>query len=201
MTSSPTLALTLPQTVVITGAASGLGYELSGLLLEAGCAVIGVDRAAAVADLAGAVGYSHVEGGVSDEGTWRGVEALLEAAGATSLGLVTAAAILDVGTILGTSKQMLARTLDVNVVGTALAIKALLPRMIANGGGPIVVVGSLGDLRRTAAQRLFRIQGGGARAGPHGGHGPCAPGHPGQCAEPRPDDGGPVQAASGVGGR
>lgn len=143
MTSMPTLALALPRTVVVTGAASGLGYELCGLLLEAGCAVIGVDRAAAVADLAGAVGYSHVEGSVSDEETWRVVEASLEAAGATSLGLVTAAAILDVGTILETSKQMLARTLDVNVVGTALAIKALLPRMIANGGGPIVVVGSV----------------------------------------------------------
>lgn len=143
MASRPTLALTLPQTVVVTGAASGLGYELCRLLLDAGVATIGVDRAAAVADLAGEADYTHVAGSVSDEETWRAVEAELEKSGTTSLGLVTAAAILDVGTIIETSKEMLVRTLDVNVVGTAMAIKALLPRMIDNGGGPIVVVGSV----------------------------------------------------------
>lgn len=143
MPQKPTFALTLPSTVVVTGASSGLGHELCKLLLEAGVETVGVDRAPALDDLRGNNRYVHVTGSVSDEATWGEVNRLLDKSGARSVGLVTAAAILEVGTILETSKDVLARTLDVNVVGTALAIKALLPRMIENGGGQIVAVGSV----------------------------------------------------------
>mgnify|MGYP001216090401 CR=1 FL=1 len=144
MAAKPTFALTLPSTVVVTGAASGLGHELCRLLLESGVDTVGVDRAAAPEDLRIDNRYAHVTGSVSEEATWNEVNALLDKSGTTSVGLVTAAAILEaVGSILETSKETLVRTLDVNVVGTAMAIKALLPRMIANGGGQIVAVGSV----------------------------------------------------------
>ncbi len=143
MTDRPTYPLTLPRTVVVSGAASGLGYELCRLLLGAGVETIGVDRAPALHDLAATQGYVHVEGSVSDETTWTKVVAELDRSGTTSIGLVAAAAILDVGTIIETSRATLERTLEVNVVGAAMQLQALLPRMIANGGGPAVVVGSV----------------------------------------------------------
>lgn len=144
MSRKPTFTLTLPSTVVVTGASSGLGGELCKLLLDAGVDTLGVDRAPASENLRKDNRYMHVTGGVSDDSTWTHVNALLDKSGAKSLGLVTAAAILDtVGTILETSKDVLVRTLDVNVVGTAMAIKALLPRMISNGGGQIVAIGSV----------------------------------------------------------
>lgn len=144
MSRNPTFALNLPRTVVVTGAASGLGHELCRLLVEAGVETVGVDRAPAQDDLRGSNHYAHVSGSVSDEATWREVDALLDKSMPESLGLVTAAAVLDeVGSILETSKETLTRTLDINVVGTALAMKALLPRMIAHGGGPIVAIGSV----------------------------------------------------------
>lgn len=144
MAAKPTFALTLPSTVVVTGASSGLGHELCRLLLEAGVETVGVDRAPALEDLRGDNRYAHVTGSVSDDATWEEVNTLLDKSGTRSVGLVTAAAILDtVGSILETSKEQLVRSLDVNVVGTAMAMKALLPRMIANGGGQIVAVGSV----------------------------------------------------------
>jgi len=144
MSQKPVFALTLPSTVVVTGASSGLGHELCKLLLDAGVETVGVDRSPALDDLRGNNRYAHVTGSVSEEATWDTVNALLDKSGTQSVGLVTAAAVLDaVGSILETSKETLARTLDINVVGTALAIKALLPRMIANGGGQVVAIGSV----------------------------------------------------------
>ena len=143
MSTTPTFALTLPRTVVVTGAASGLGHELCRILLACGVETIGVDRAPALEELRQDNRYAHVTGGVSDPATWEEVNTLIDRSGSQSVGLVTAAAILDVGSILETSSEMLMRTLEVNVVGTALAIKSLLPRMIGNGGGPIVAIGSV----------------------------------------------------------
>ena len=49
---SASLSLSLPETVVVTGAASGLGHEFCRLLLDCGVRVIGVDLAQAQPDLA-----------------------------------------------------------------------------------------------------------------------------------------------------
>ncbi|TBC54728.1 SDR family oxidoreductase [Rhizobium leguminosarum] len=59
------------------------------------------------------------------------------------MGLVTSAAILDVGTILEATPAIMSRALNVNIVGTALAIKFLLPLMIEAHDGTIVAVASV----------------------------------------------------------
>jgi NAD(P)-dependent dehydrogenase (short-subunit alcohol dehydrogenase family) len=131
---------------VVTGAASGLGLELSRLLIAAGVAAIGVDRADPPGDLIAHRSYVHVSGDVADEATWRAVVARIKEADAGSidkLGLATSAAVLEVGSILETSRESLMRLLEINVVGTALAMKAILPLMIARGGGSIVAVASV----------------------------------------------------------
>jgi NAD(P)-dependent dehydrogenase (short-subunit alcohol dehydrogenase family) len=135
--------VSLPDTVIVSGASSGLGRALCRLLVKAGVATIGVDIAEAADDLAGAAGYSHVTGDVSDEETWAAVTSRPEATGAATIGLVTAAAILDVGDIVDLDKARFERTLRVNVVGTGLAMKAILPLMIERGGGPIVSIASV----------------------------------------------------------
>ena len=60
-----------------------------------------------------------------------------------SLGLVTSAAILDVGSVLDATPAIVERAMKVNVLGTVLAFQAVLPRMIAAGGGAIVAVASV----------------------------------------------------------
>lgn len=66
----PQLTFELPDTVVVTGASSGLGHELCSLLVEAGVATVGVDLSAAQDDLAALAGYHHVPGDVAGEATW-----------------------------------------------------------------------------------------------------------------------------------
>ncbi len=56
--------------------------------------------------------------------------------------LVNNAAIGPLGTILDTSEAMWDRVVDVNLKGMFLCCKAVLPHMIANGGGSIVNIGS-----------------------------------------------------------
>ena len=51
--------------------------------------------------------------------------------------------ILDVGDIVDLDKALFERTLRVNVVGTGLAMKAVLPLMIERGGGAVVSVASI----------------------------------------------------------
>lgn len=143
MSKQAALSFKLPDAVVVSGASSGLGNDLCRLLVESGVTTIGVDVAKATDDLVNLQGYSHIAGDVSEEGTWEQVVERLRAGGHSSYGLVTSAAILDVGTILEFSKESIERTFRVNLVGTALAMKALLPLMIESGGGPIVAVASI----------------------------------------------------------
>lgn len=57
-------------------------------------------------------------------------------------GLVNNAAIGPLGTILETPEELWDRVIDVNLKGTFLCCKAVLPAMIAQGGGSIVNIGS-----------------------------------------------------------
>lgn len=56
--------------------------------------------------------------------------------------LVNNAAIGPLGTILDTSEELWDRVVDVNLKGMFLTCKAVLPGMIAQGGGAIVNIGS-----------------------------------------------------------
>ena len=139
---SPVLTSTLPELTAVTGASSGLGTAMCQALLKAGVKVIGIDLAGPPPALTGA-GYEHITGDVTSEEFWTTVEARLTALAPASLGLVTSAAILDVGAILEFDKAMIMRTLAVNVAGTALAFKAVLPLMIARQAGVIVAIASI----------------------------------------------------------
>src|SRR5471030_1786419 len=199
MSTHPSLSFKLPDAVVVSGAASGLGNDLCQLLVASGVATIGVDLAGATEELVGLQGYSHIAGDVSEEQTWDQVVAALKAGKHSSYGLVTSAAILDVGTILEFSKKDIERTFRVNVVGTALAISPAAiddrQRRRPGGGG----CHHRRQLCRAATGGLCLVQGRREATGTDRGDGPCAPGHSGQCAEPRPDDGGPVQTPPGIG--
>lgn len=136
------LSFNLPELVVVTGASSGLGTAICKHLIEAGVTTLGVDLGPAPSPALGD-GYTHLRGDVTSDTTWSEVSALIRARAPATLGLVTSAAILEVGTILDFDKAMIERTMSVNVTGTALAFRALLPHMIERGKGVIVAVASI----------------------------------------------------------
>jgi NAD(P)-dependent dehydrogenase (short-subunit alcohol dehydrogenase family) len=137
------ISFELPHAVAVSGAASGLGSEICQLLVENGVYTVGVDLTDAASQLKDANGYHHVTGDVTDELTWLAVVDRLKDSGSQSYGLITSAAILDVGLVTENIRSEILRTFDVNVVGTALAMKALIPLMVETGGGSIVAVASV----------------------------------------------------------
>ncbi len=142
MAEEPTFCSTLPELVVVSGTASGLGTSIARLLLASGVHTVGVDIAVAPAELSSDL-YTHVQADVADEAAWSAVASTISAANPRTLGLVTSAAMLNVGTVLDFDKAAMERTMSVNFIGTALAIRGLLPLMIERGGGPIVAVASV----------------------------------------------------------
>jgi NAD(P)-dependent dehydrogenase (short-subunit alcohol dehydrogenase family) len=136
------LTFNLPDLVVVTGAASGLGTGICRQLVANGVSVIGVDIGKAPDDLP-ADRYTHMKGDVTSEAGWTEIAAAVKSRNPKTFGLVTSAAILEVGTILDFDKAALDRTMSVNFTGTALGIRALLPLMIERKNGAIVAVASI----------------------------------------------------------
>jgi NAD(P)-dependent dehydrogenase (short-subunit alcohol dehydrogenase family) len=142
MSEKPQLCMTLPALVVVSGTASGLGTRIAKQLVDCGVTTIGVDIAPQPDVLNNRL-YVHMQGDVSQDKVWAAVGDEIRKTNPASVGLVTSAAMLEVGTILEFDRAALEKTMAVNFVGTALAIRAALPHMIERGGGSIVAVASV----------------------------------------------------------
>jgi NAD(P)-dependent dehydrogenase (short-subunit alcohol dehydrogenase family) len=139
MNRTPSISFGLPETVVVSGAASGFGAALSERLRQAGSHVVGLD-------VAPGAGPDDVVGDVTSLGSWEHVRDVAVANGPSSLGLVTCAAILEVGTATTHPIDAWRKVIDVNLTGTLLGLRAMIPAMIELGGGPIVALGSVDAL-------------------------------------------------------
>jgi NAD(P)-dependent dehydrogenase (short-subunit alcohol dehydrogenase family) len=130
--------------VLVTGGSRGIGLESARALAQRGAQLVLVARSAAALEEASASlpgeGHRWLAFDVSDEDAWtRHVEDFDELAG-----LVTAAAILEpVGAIGSYPPAAFRRTLEINLLGTMLAIHSCLPALRA-GGGSIVTFGGGG---------------------------------------------------------
>ena len=141
-------------TVLITGAARGIGRGTALALADAGCRLGLIDRdpqalAAVEAELRGrGAVVATVQADVTDRaGLSEAVRALEAAVGPTDV-LVACAGI---GGLTPRPPDLeiagLQAMLDVNVVGVARTIEAVLPGMIARGRGHIVGVSSVAGFR------------------------------------------------------
>ncbi len=112
---------------LVTGGAGGIGLGIVEVLQEAGHRVVVVDLPNTDVTVAADV-ETVVAGAMSDFGRIDG--------------LVNNAAIGPLGTVLDTDESTWDRIVGVNLKGPFLMSKAVLPHMIAAGGGAIVNVGS-----------------------------------------------------------
>ena len=146
--------LKTPLTALITGAGGGIGRGTAPALAARGCRLSLIDRDAAL--LAAVEGELRTLGAtvatatadVTDGDALKEAVRTLEAeVGPTDL-LVACAGI---GSLTPLPPDMdiarLRATFEVNVVGVALAIEAVLPGMIARGSGHIVGVSSVAGFR------------------------------------------------------
>ena len=137
------------RVVIITGAAGGIGGATARVLAAKGAKLVLVDRAQAALDtlVSGlATDCLTLVADVSSEAEMDG----MAAAALTRFGaidaLVTTAAILRVGegmrTLAQTTFAEWRKIIDVNLTGTFLSNRAVLPAMLAQGRGDIINLSS-----------------------------------------------------------
>ena len=130
--------------VLVTGGSRGLGLESARALAQRGARLVLVARSAAALEDASASlpggGHRWIAFDVSDEDAWRRHLGDLD----ELTGLVTAAAVLEpLGVIGSYPPAAFRRTLEINLLGTQLAVHSCLPALRA-GGGSIVTFGGGG---------------------------------------------------------
>jgi NAD(P)-dependent dehydrogenase (short-subunit alcohol dehydrogenase family) len=145
------------QTVIVTGAGSGIGRATASRVAREGGRVIAVDVSQErldefVAEHAGADIVS-LTADITDDA---GVAAIVEAAGETIDALANIAGIMDDMTPVGDlSDAVWERVMRVNVTGTMKLTRAVIPTMLAQGGGSIVNTASEAALRGSAAGAAY----------------------------------------------
>jgi 3-oxoacyl-[acyl-carrier protein] reductase len=128
--------------VLVTGGSKGIGRAVAGALAERGWRVVLVARdepalVKARSELPGA-GHEAVVLDVADEDAWDALAPRLR----DIQGIVCAAGVLDpIGPVGSYAVADFRRALDVNVLGTLLAIRACLPGLRASRGSVVTFSG------------------------------------------------------------
>jgi len=142
------------KVAIVTGASRGIGAAAAEALAEAGAAVMLTARdgklAAEVAGkIAAAGGNAAVH--VCDVADYSAVEALVAATtrrfGRPEILINNAGVIEPIATIAQSDPAVWAKNIQINLVGAFNPVRAVMPGMIASGGGTIVNVSSGAALR------------------------------------------------------
>ncbi len=138
------------KTIVITGAASGIGKETALIFGREGANVLCADmNEAGAADAAEGVSKKggrgvHMRVDVtSREQVFAMVRRAKERFGRVDFALNSAGAAFRSSDFLGIDEELLQRTFDLNVKGVFYSMQAVLPEMLENGKGVIVNMGSM----------------------------------------------------------
>lgn len=141
------------QTVIVTGAGSGIGRATASRIAREGGRVVAVDISQERLDEFVA---EHTDADIvtltADITDDAGVARIVDAAGDTVDGLANIAGIMDDMTPVGeVTDAVWQRVFRVNVDGTMKLMRAVVPIMLAQGGGSIVNTASEAALRGSAA--------------------------------------------------
>lgn len=155
--------------ILVMGAGGRQGRVGARLLAEHGARLVLADAVAESANAAAAearkAGGTAVAASadVSDAASW---ERLVGRAGAEFGGLdglVNYAAILSRAGAAETEVEVWERTLQVNLTGAWLGIRAVIPALLAAGGGSIVTIGSIDGLVGRGCGTAYQASKGGLR--------------------------------------
>ena len=134
-----------PDVAIIAGSSSGVGAATVGRMVSRGVSVLGIDRSDVVPNLpVGAHGkYTHVTADAGQEKVWVDVlEKCRSLYGADPNSVVFCAAVLVIGSVVTLEEKDWQDIFETNVFGPARALRHVIPRMSARGGGTVVFVNS-----------------------------------------------------------
>ena len=147
--------------VVITGAASGIGLEAVKAFLLLGATVDGIDRARPEIpqSLAKKIGreseFSYMQADVSRQDDWDQVENTINERQHCIDALINAAGVLRIAEISETTQEDLEQLLMINIGGSLLALKALLPLLASASGSSVVNISSISALTKTSFSSIY----------------------------------------------
>ena len=130
------------RVALVTGAASGIGLACAQRYKREGAAVAGADMNAGDSDQFDLFHTLDVRDGAAQQ-AW--VAEAVERLGRVDI-LVTAAGVADAGPAHLMDEDAWARVLDINLTGTLLSVKAVLPQMMEQRSGSIITIASIGGL-------------------------------------------------------
>ncbi|GAA2390790.1 hypothetical protein GCM10010420_13370 [Streptomyces glaucosporus] len=144
------------QTAVVTGAASGIGRAVASRVVREGGRVVAVDVSAdGLAALAAELG-GNVVTVAADITAPESADAVLAAAGGRVDALANVAGVMDDdAAVHEVDDRIWERVMRVNVDGPMRLMRAVVPGMLAAGGGRIVNVVSEAALRGSAAGAAY----------------------------------------------
>jgi NAD(P)-dependent dehydrogenase (short-subunit alcohol dehydrogenase family) len=152
------------RVALVTGAASGLGEACARRFAREGATVVGVDVQSSPSwtDLAPAAQKSPFhEADVRDENALRAaVDATVASFGRIDV-LVTAAGVAGGGLVHQLALADWQRVQDINLTGTFLSAKAVLPTMIEQRSGSIITVASVEGLEGCEGGSTYNASKGG----------------------------------------
>ena len=146
------------KVAAITGAASGIGLACARALIAAGVRVVLVDRDRAALDRAcaelGPQAHPLVVDLMDPAGVASMVSGILERAGGLDIFHANAGSYIG-GDALDGDPDVWDRVLNLNVNATFRTIHAVLPHMVAQGGGDIIVTSSVAGLVPVVVEPVY----------------------------------------------
>jgi NAD(P)-dependent dehydrogenase (short-subunit alcohol dehydrogenase family) len=147
------------KTVIVTGAASGIGRATASRVAREGGRVVAVDISAdRLAELSGSVPGAEIVTVAGDITKQDDIDAIVAAAGGTIDALANVAGINDDFSPAGeTTDAVWDRVIAINLTGGFKLMRAVLPAMQAAGKGSIVNVASEAGLRGNASGNAYTV--------------------------------------------
>lgn len=145
------------KVAVVTGAASGIGLACVRRFAEEGAQVVGLDIGAAPAEFPGLFMCLDVRDEARIQQLMNEIIAQL---GRLDV-LVNAAGVADQGSVTAIETASWQRVLDINLTGSMLTSKYVLPQMIAQRSGSIINIGSIFGLQGCDGNVAYNVAKGG----------------------------------------
>lgn len=147
------------QTVIVTGAASGIGRATATRVAKEGGRVIAVDISAdRLTEFAASLPDADIVPVAGDITKQADIDAIVAAAGDSIFGLANVAGINDdFSPAHETEDAIWDRVIAINLTGGFKLMRAVLPAMLAAGNGSIVNVASEAGLRGDASGNAYTV--------------------------------------------